>query len=238
MNQRIELSGKTFGWLTVIGPSEKPARGSLKWRCICQCGKEKAIAGAHLRGGAIRSCGCLRDEVAGARNKTHGEGSNQTPEYKCWANMIQRCSEHAREDSRRNYFERGIRVCQEWRSSYERFLSDMGRRPAYGMEIDRIDNDGNYEPGNCRWAVKAIQSTNKRTNDVVVYHGQTMVFKRAWEASSRVVGYGTAHSRHWRDGWPVDQAIDTPPLKSKGRREAGSRHWVPFDEFRRSTQRP
>jgi len=154
-----DLAGKRFGRLVVSAFAGRSGKHSL-WRCRCDCGVEKAIDATNLTSGAIRSCGCLRREALSKRSQTHG--LCETPEYGAWCNLIQRCynQKHSRYA---DYGGRGIRVCQRWLDSFEAFYADMGHRPTEGHSIDRYpDNDGNYEPGNCRWATASQQNSNQR----------------------------------------------------------------------------
>ncbi len=136
--------------------------GSPLWRCRCACGIVRDVVQRHLVGGYSQSCGCLSVDVSSKLHKTHGETNPTTPEYRSWAAMIQRC--HGSPDPKDliNYKNRGIVVCQRWRDSYEDFLADMGRKPSHHHSLDREDNDGNYEPANCRWATPKEQANNKR----------------------------------------------------------------------------
>ena len=119
-----------------------------------------------LRVGRTKSCGCLRSELGRAMGvKTtlrHGEGSNgkETPEYRAWSNMLSRCN-NANHRLFKHYGARGISVCAEWRT-YENFIANMGRRPSDAHSLDRINNEGNYEPSNCRWATSTEQNNNRR----------------------------------------------------------------------------
>lgn len=155
MAKLIDLSGKRFGRLTVIERGENSKTGQAYWWCFCDCGEVKQFRGTHLTSGRSTSCGCYSHDLS-IKHGMHG-----TPEYKAYYNMIKRC-EYENDDRYADYGGRGIQVCPEWRESFQRYLADMGPRPTKRHSIDRIDVNGNYEPSNCRWAIKEIQEHNKR----------------------------------------------------------------------------
>lgn len=148
-------TGMKFGRLAVI--SRGLNLGSkVRWLCVCECGKQVQVDANSLAQGLTTSCGCAR---FGANHATHRR--TNTPEYHSWSGIKQRCL-NPRSHAFENYGARGIKVCQQWIDSFEQFLADVGSRPGVGYSIDRIDNDGNYEPGNVRWATASEQSNNQR----------------------------------------------------------------------------
>lgn len=164
MNTKISLIAQRFGRLTVIEPSQRRNHRTM-WRCQCDCGSTCVVWSISLRKGATKSCGCLRAEVTRKRVTTHG--ASKSPEFQAWAEILKRCL-NVNSKAFPHYGGRGVNICQRWRNSFENFLADMGRRPAgrCGLRplysIDRINNDGNYEPSNCRWATVSEQNKNRR----------------------------------------------------------------------------
>jgi hypothetical protein len=168
---RQDLTGMRFERLTVESAAQdhvgKNGARAAYWNCRCDCGKAKAVMGHHLKRGLIRSCGCYSAEIVSLRSRTHEatRHGKTTGTYRSWCAMKTRCT-NANQPGAKDYVLRGISVCDRWMDSFENFLADMGERPP-GCSIDRINNDGNYEPGNCRWATTKEQAANKRrTNDI------------------------------------------------------------------------
>lgn len=154
-----DLTGQVFGRLTVLEVAFRKS-GKQYWLCRCECGKELATRGTSLVLGIARSCGCLKIDMLASQAKTHGHsGQGPSPTYITWRGMKTRCNnpKHRRYS---DYGGRGIKVCERW-MDFNNFLADMGERPE-GLTLDRIDPNGNYEPGNCRWATDSVQQTNKR----------------------------------------------------------------------------
>lgn len=148
------IAGRRFERLVAIEPTEKRLGRKVIWSCRCDCGNIKDVPIDALNAGRVKSCGCLRKE----QNTTHG--MKGTPTYKAWKSMRQRCK-NKNDPHYPDYGGRGITVCERW-ESFENFLADMGERPSDDLSIDRINNDGNYEPGNCRWTDRFTQARNRR----------------------------------------------------------------------------
>lgn len=164
MPAKLKLEGQLFGMLSVKAEGERSSSGRVRWLCVCKCGAEKFVNGHHLKSGAIRSCGsCAHREVGAPWNIKHGDtaGGVIAPEYTSWVCMILRCTD-VKNHNYPNYGGRGISVCDRWQSEYSAFLADMGRKPTSKHSIDRVNNNGNYEPGNCRWATMVEQCANRR----------------------------------------------------------------------------
>lgn len=166
MGAFVDLTGKRFDRLLVVGDAGRNSKQKIMWLCKCDCGNETVVIGENLKNGATHSCGCLRNEwmsVFGVHNKTHGQAAydsgNRTHVYQIWVHMHDRCR-NPKNKSYRYYGGRGIAVCDEWKS-FEQFYKDMGDRPE-GKSIDRIDNNKGYCKENCRWADKFQQSQNRR----------------------------------------------------------------------------
>jgi hypothetical protein len=154
----IDLTNRKFGRWTVIGRAETRL-GKVRWMCVCECGERRTVSATSLVQGTSKSCGCLKRE-APPWNKTHGESRYSSAEYQVWVAMRQRClNRKCRAYGR--YGGRGITICARWLESFEAFLADVGRKPSARHSLDRINNNGDYEPSNCRWATPAQQNRNR-----------------------------------------------------------------------------
>lgn len=157
-NRFNNLFGTRYGKLLALGRvTERTASRGLKWKCRCDCGKVVVVTALALRGGLKKSCGC--DTIANIALSKTTHGKSKTKIYKTWNSMNMRCKPG--EDGHPDYGQRGIRVCDEWANSFEAFYTYVGDKPK-GKSLDRIDPDGNYEPGNVRWVDQTTQLINRR----------------------------------------------------------------------------
>ncbi len=196
-----DMMGQRCGRWTVVGhDTSQRGRGAF-WHVICDCGNTGTIRGDNLRSGQSKSCGCLC--VDG--NTTHGWYG--TPEYHIWQCIKDRCL-NPRARGYTGYGGRGIRVCDRWRDSFEAFIEDMGPRPSARHSIDRRDNNGNYEPGNCRWATRREQNLNKRNTVRLVYRGESRPLLEWCDMFG--LGYGAIYDRIYKHKWSVERALTTP----------------------------
>lgn len=161
-----DLTGMKFGRLIVAGYLGRIGRNNC-WECVCDCGSKSIVNGGNLKTGHTQSCGCFHKERTSATSVTHGK--SKTNEYSIWAAMKARCYD----ESNSSYGGRGIAVCERWLTSFANFLADMGPRPSPAHSIDRRNNNGNYEPGNCRWATPKVQANNTRSTVLIHINGET-----------------------------------------------------------------
>ncbi len=199
-------AGDKFDKWTVIGSSEQP----YSVLCRCVCGVERHIRYRHLYSKHSQSClKCCGDKIA-AKKTQHGfskrEG-NRTPTYRSWSMMIQRCT-NPKTTKYEDYGGRGIKVCEQW-FDFTNFLADMGERPSIKYSIDRFpDNNGNYEPSNCRWATDKEQGLNRRNNKMVEFRGVTKPLT-TW-AEEIGISVTLLSARLGRLGWTIERAMTTP----------------------------
>lgn len=176
MQVYTDLIGKTFNRLTVIEKMPPVFNGRRRWRCSCVCGGETIVPTFEITSGGTKSCGCLGIEILRANRVKHMENKN-SKEYMAWCGMKARCyNKNGTKYSR--YGKRGIIVCDRWRDNFSNFLEDMGRAPTAEHSLDRIDNDGNYEPINCRWAIELVQANNKSTCVNIEHLGEVKTMKQ------------------------------------------------------------
>lgn len=195
MSKPIDLTGKKFGRLTVIERLENNSRGGTVWKCKCDCGNIKIADGERLRLGKVQSCGCLASETS--RNKFLRHGMSGKRIHNIWKTMCHRC-ECKNISNYSDYGGRGIRVCQEWLDDFMNFYEwSMKNGYADNLTIDRINNDGSYEPSNCRWVTQRVQSNNKRSSLFVIYKEKRMTVKELSEETGK--GYAFLRN-HYHKG--------------------------------------
>jgi hypothetical protein len=213
-----------FGRLTVIARAPNIGR-YVAWQCQCTCGNVLVVPRGNLTSGTTQSCGCYQKENAASRARTHG--GCDTTEYRTWHDMRRRC-----ENPTRKYFKdyggRGITVCHAWRTSFARFLADVGLRPTPQHTLDRKNNNGHYScgkckecrtnhwPKNCRWSDKITQANNTRTNRFFSFQGRTQTIAQ-W-AREFHLSTATLWARLFVYNWAISRALTTPLRERSHRR--------------------
>lgn len=208
MPRKLDLSGQRFSKLVALSTTGLKDHGTAIWRCVCDCGCYANVSTRNLRSGHTRSCGCLKGGLV-----QHGETVTKefSAEYIVWQSMRHRVVWKNNSKDHERYQGRGISCCERW-NSYENFLSDMGRRPSPKHSLDRIDNNGDYEPGNCRWATKKQQARNRRTNRVIEYNGIILCVAE-W---SEKLGLAQATiNQRLTLGWSAERALTATVRRSK-----------------------
>lgn len=201
---KSDLVGQKFGYLTVTSYA-----GGGTWNCLCKCGRKTLNRTGSLTSGNSKSCGCLIKDVLRLRNQRHG--FTKVPEFSVWRAMITRCTKPYAANYK-YYGGRGIRVCDRWLGSFQLFLSDMGSRPSPSFTLERINNDGNYEPSNCCWATRAAQYKNRRGARLIDFDGLSLT---ATEWGKRM-GISEACLRYrLKAGWEISSALSLPSLRKK-----------------------
>jgi len=162
--------------LTVIKDAGRNNYGKIIWECLCDCGNITFTYTHRLKAGLTKSCGCLHKEQLINRNLKHGhsKAKNHTKEFSTWQNMKTRCLS-PKSNHYKSYGGRGITICDRWLNNFNLFLADMGFAPTPNHSIERLNNDGNYEPSNCIWATEYEQQRNKNNNVKITYKGKEMI---------------------------------------------------------------
>jgi|ERR1035437_1728445 hypothetical protein len=218
MPKLIDLTGQPFNRLTVLKRIKK-IPDQTHWECVCTCGNIVVVKADHLKSGHTRSCGCLQSEAASDANMTHGHsiGKQRTHEFSCWIHMRNRCSNPKHKNWHR-YGGRGITVCDDWENSYEDFFDHIGPAPSRKHSIERIDTDGNYEPGNVCWATQKEQANNMHTNRKIEFKGETKNLSQ-W-ADIYNISPSVVRSR-LVIGWDIGRALTEPLRIRKSRSRQG-----------------
>lgn len=210
MPKFLDLTGEPFFRLTVIALVRRATRkhpGTI-WLCQCECGAQREVYSSNLTGKKTKSCGCWNKEFI---RPTQTHAMSHTTEYRIWAGMVSRCTLPQFPD----YHGRGITICERWRTSFEAFFHDMGPRPSLKHQIDRSDNNGPYDPSNCRWATRIEQSNNKRSNRLLTWNDKTLTAAE-WSRETGIPAYLILERiTRRRKKWTIEQALSTPPRPIK-----------------------
>lgn len=207
MPPRANLISQRFSKLVVKEVARDSSR--VRWKCLCDCGNWSIVSTDHLRSGHSKSCGCLnvaRTRVMGKANRMHGHTAKGKPSatFYSWSGMRTRC-ENPKAKGYHNYGGRGIKICDRWKN-FSNFLADMGARPK-GKQIDRIDNDGDYTPANCRWVTRIQQARNRRTNTHLTIDGETHTIVEWAEISG--IPVNVVYLR-LKNHWPTNKLFKSP----------------------------
>ena len=197
-----DLIGRKFGRLTVIERVANNNHGNARWLCKCDCGNETIVITSDLNSGHTRSCGCLHLETVKANGKTHG--LSNTHLFRIWCDMRKRCTNPNQKHYHR-YGGRGITVCEEWQSFELFYKWAMANGYQDNLTIDRIDNNGNYEPNNCRWSTQKEQQNNRSTNKLITFDGETLNLTQWSEKTG--ISYRKLVDRLGKLNWSVERAF-------------------------------
>lgn len=214
MSHLIDITGKRFGKLIVLKKMPSlPTNTNTRWLCKCDCGNLTEIAGCHLKGGKIVSCGCVRDFDFYSKLSTK-HGFSGTPLHDIWCAMKDRCYLKSN-GGYHNYGGRGIRVCKKWKNnflSFRKWALENGWES--GLTIERIRVNGNYEPTNCKWATMAEQSLNKRDTTYIIFNGEKQPLLSVYRNISSPVSIDMVRRRLNQD-WDTKEALIVPPKTGK-----------------------
>lgn len=209
--KHILMPGMVVGRLTLVSESRNE-RGDLVWFCNCECGNTKVVLRGCLISKNTRSCGCLMVDRPKELHTTHGDTVNRktTAEFRIHHGMMNRCYLKS-EKHYSSYGGRGIVVCDRWHD-FKNFLEDMGRRPSRNHSLDRIDNNGNYEKDNCRWATRIEQANNTRRNRFLEFNGENLTianWARKLNIPDNILSYRLSK------GWSAEDTLTTLPEKAE-----------------------
>lgn len=203
MPKIVNFVGQKFGKLTV-----KEKHGSRNnrtlWLCQCECGNNTIVNRRYLINGDTKSCGCLKKKP---QVNTHR--MSKTPEYVTWCSIKNRCY-NKNQKKYKDYGGRGIKVCDRWKNSFINFYSDMGKRPSKAHSIDRINNNDDYSPDNCKWSTPIEQANNTRSNRTIEINGEVKTLAQWCRFYN--INHAVVKVRIFR-GWPVIKALTTPLLR-------------------------
>lgn len=200
----IDKTGERYGRLIVI--AQAPHKGRrIAWLCRCDCGRDAVVVSHRLRARGTKSCGCAK--IMPPIQKPKAYATRRDPTHRCWRKMIERCDK-SYSTNFEYYGGRGIKVCDRWKSDFRNFLFDMGPRPSAFYSIDRYPNpDGDYEPGNCRWATQQQQVDNQKKTIWVIVDGERITLREACRRTG--LKFHTAYGR-LKSGCDIDAIMAAP----------------------------
>lgn len=204
----IDLTGKKYGYLTVISRDKNTKDGRATWKCLCKCGKYTVVPTYRLNAGECQSCGCKKFE---SHNRVHG--MTKTDLHNKWLQIKQRCLDKNYRAYQR-YGAAGITICDEWKNNFVAFMNwsyQNGYRE--GLSLDRIDNSKGYSPDNCRWVTWKDQCNNRRNNVKITYQGRTQNLKQWCEELG--IDYHFVYQRMRKNGMTFEEAINKPLMKCR-----------------------
>ena len=212
MGKLKDYSGEKFGRLTVIKRVENNKYNQVRWLCKCDCGNEKIVLANNLRNGETKSCGCLKKEQDYINIAHIKHNKSNTRLYNIWEHMKHRCNNP---NSKRHefYYDKGIKVCDEWQNDFMNFYNwAINNGYQDNLTIDRINNDGNYEPNNCRWATVTEQNNNQSTNIKIKYNNNIYTMKqfcKKYNLKRETLDY------RLKNNWDIEKIINTPTQSKK-----------------------
>lgn len=212
-------TGDKYGRLTILQSKGRTKQYDSLWQCMCDCGNVIITRGGALKAGHTKSCGCYQKERTASAHKTHGLSSVINGEadnlYKVWVSMKGRCL-NPKDMGYKNYGGRGIIICSEWLSFTPFYAWAIKSGYEKSLTLDRINNNGNYEPSNCRWATRLEQSRNRRSVKVITYNGLT---RPSFEWARELGIPSKLFTERLRRGWTIEKAFNTKYIPNTTRHE-------------------
>lgn len=215
MSALIDITGNKYGMLTVIRRVENAPKGVARWECRCDCGNVAIVRGRNLKNGSVKSCGCL----IGVSNKSRStHGMSRTRLYQVWINIKARCY-HESHPAYKSYGARGVKMCNEWLNSFEAFAEwSLSNGYRDELTIERVDNNGDYEPENCKWIRLGEQAKNRRSNIMITYQSETHNLSEWCEKYKK--DYRLVYNRIHKNKWDFERAMFEPVhVEKRNRRD-------------------
>ena len=213
MGTKEDIAGKKYNRLTLVRPAYKKGTRWI-WECLCDCGNITFLESYAVKSGHTKSCGCLYLETRGKTRLVHGGCKELASLYHIWENMKARCF-NPKSANYSHYGARGITVCDEWRQDFQSFINwSVANNYEYGLSIERLNVDGNYEPTNCKWIPRNAQGRNKRNSRRVIVDGEEVSLSEYFysQKAEESIDYYNFSCRISL-GWTLEKALSTPVNK-------------------------